>query len=408
MTRARLVWPALLAMVVAATGATSSAQRAGSGGLSATVPFVLDHGRMTIEVEFRRSDGGVRRARAWVDTGGTSLVLAEPLARDLGLDVSALAPGGGERAVSTKSTAPPMRVGGVSLDTEGLAVQLFPARVARPGVQAECTLPARALRYLHVVFDYQARQLTVARPGGLKPRGTLVPCRVNPETGLFMIDVEIEGQTVALGVDTGSAGTWVTDTLTTRWLGRHAEWPQATGAAGSTNFFGFDLETRGVLLRLPGLAIGGLRVTDAAVLGLDQGLFDWSSKKSAGPAAGFLGANVLSRFRLEVDFPGQKTYWQTGPAAPRVADLDIVGLTLRAASDGAFIVAGVVTKNGQLTVPGVLAGDTLLRVDALEASGAPMGAVIQALRGAPGDVRTLVLRRAGRQVTVRARVAQLP
>lgn len=109
-----------------------------------------------------------------------------------------------------------------------------------------------------------------------------------------------------------------------------------------------------------------------------------------------------------MDFPGQKTYWQAGPAARRVADLDIVGLTLRAASDGAFIVAGVVTKNGQSTVPGVLAGDTLLRVDALEATGAPMGTVIRALRGAPGDVRTLVLRRAGRQITVRARVAQLP
>jgi predicted aspartyl protease len=398
---------AVLAMVVAATGATPSAQRAGSGGLSATVPFVLDHGRMTIEVEFRRSDGGVRRARAWVDTGGTALVLAEPLARDLGLDVPALPPSGGERAVSTKSLAPPMRVGGVSLDTEGLAVQVFPARVSRPGVQAESTLPARALRHLHVVFDYQARQLTVARPGVLKPRGTLVPCRVNTETGLFMIDVEIEGQTVALGVDTGSAGTWVTDTLTTRWLARHVEWSQATGAAGSTNFFGFDVETRGVLLRLPGLNVGGWRVTDAAVLGLDQSLFDWYSRKSAGPAAGFLGANVLARFRIEVDLPGQKTYWQAGPA-PRAADLDIVGLTLRAESDGSFAVAGVVTKNGQSTVPGVLAGDTLLRVDALEATGAPMGAVAQALRGAPGDVRTLVLRRAGRQVTVRARVAQLP
>jgi len=298
-------------------------------------------------------------------------------------------------------------VGGVPLDTAGLAVQVFPARVARPGVQAESTLPARALRTLHVVFDYPAMRLTVARPGVLTPRGTLVPCRVNPDTGLFMIDVEIEGQTVALGVDNGSAGTWVTDAQTRTWLTRHAEWPQAVGAVGSANFFGFDFETRGVLLRLPALAIGGLRVTNATVLGLDQSMFDWYSRKSAGPVAGFLGANVIAGFRLEVDVPGRKTYWLAGPARPG-ADLDIVGLTLRAASDGSFAVAGVVSRNGQPTVPGVLAGDKLLRVDALDATKATMGAVIGALRGKPGTMRTLVIERAGKQVTVRALVVHLP
>jgi len=396
-----------LAMLVAAAGTVAWAQMAGTDPASATVPFVLDHNRMTIEVEFQRPDGSVRRARAWVDTGGTSLVLAEPLARDLGLDLPALPPGGGEHSVAIASPAPPARVGGVALDTAGLAVQVFPARVSRPGVKAESTLPARALRRLHVVFDYPAKRLTLASPGVLTPRGTLVPCRVNPDTGLFMIDVAMEGQTLALGVDTGSAGTWVTDALTKSWLTRHADWPHAIGAAGSANFFGFDLETRGVLLRLPALAIGGLRVADTTILGLDQSMFDWYSKKSAGPVVGFLGANVLAGFRLEVDFPGQKTYWLGGPARP-VADLDIVGLTLRAAADGSFAVAGIVSRDGQPTVPGALAGDTLLQVDALDATTATMGAVIDALRGTPGAVRTLVLERAGRRVTVRAQVVHLP
>ena len=47
------------------------------------------------------------------------------------------------------------------------------------------------------------------------------------------------------------------------------------------------------------------RYRDVAVLGLPQGLFDWYSKKSAGAVVGFLGANVIARFRLEVDFPGR-------------------------------------------------------------------------------------------------------
>lgn len=393
----------LVGVVVLAWASTAF----GADRSSATVPFVLDHNRMTVEVEFQRPDGSARRARAWVDTGGTALVLAGPLARDLGLDLSALAPGGGDRPVTSGSPAPRVSVGGLSLDTAGLAVQVFPARVARPGVQAEATLPARALSRLHVVFDYPARRLTLARPGVLTPRGTSVPCRVNPDNGLFMIDVEIEGETLGLGVDTGAAGTWMTDALTKTWLTRHADWPQALGAAGSANFFGFGFETQGILLRLPILAIGRLAVREVAVLGLGQGLFDWYSKKSAGRVAGFLGANVLAGFRLEVDFPGRKTYWLAGPARS-APDLDIVGLTLRADSDGSFSVAGVVSRNGQPTIAGVAVGDRLLRVDALDATAATMGAVIDALRGTPGAERTIVLERSGTQVTVRARVVRLP
>jgi hypothetical protein len=288
-----------------------------------------------------------------------------------------------------------------------MTVSVHPGRFARPGVQAECTLPPRCLRRLHVVFDYPARRLSVTRPGALTPRGTAVPCRVNPETGLFMVEATIDGQTVALGVDTGSAGTWVSDTLTAAWLARHPGAPQARGAAGSTNFFGFDFETRGTLLRLPALAIGSVSARDVAVLGLDQDLFDWYSKKSAGAVVGFVGAELIARFRLEVDFPNQMTWWQAGPP-PAGHDLDIVGLTLRAEGNGSFTIAGVVSRDGQPMVPGVEPGDRLLRVDALDATNAPMGAVIDALRGAPGEVRTLLVERAGRQIAIQAPIVRLP
>ena len=202
------------------------------------------------------------------------------------------------------------------LDSEGMKLSVRSGRFAIPGVQAECVLPARCLRRLHVVFDYPARQLTVARPGVLTPVGTAVPCRVNPETGLFLVEATIDGDKVALGVDTGSAGTWLSDKLTAAWLARHPDRPRAVGAAGSTNFFGFPFETEGALISLPALAIGPVPVAgEVAVLGLDQGLFDWYSKKSAAPVAGFVGADLIARFRLEIDFPGQMTWWQSGTAS---------------------------------------------------------------------------------------------
>lgn len=378
-----------------------------SGPSSATVPMALDHQRLTVDLELRRPDGSWRKARAWVDTGGTAVIANEALARELGADLSSMPPGGGH-SFATETPVPALRLGGVPLDGAGMKLSVHPGRFVRPGVQAECVLPPRCLRRLHVVFDYPARRLTVAPPGTLAPRGTAVPCRVNPETGLFMIEATLDGEKAALGVDTGSAGTWVSDKLTAAWLARHPAWPRAVGAAGSTNFFGFPFEAQGTLLCLPSLAIGPLAVgQEIAVLGLDQGMFDWYSQKSAMPVAGFFGADLIARFRLEVDFPGQMTWWLPAPA-PAHRDLDIVGLTLRAESDGAFTVAGVVSRGGRPLVPGVEPGDKLLKVGALDAVNAPMGVVIDALRGRPGEQRVLVLERRGETITVKAAVTRLP
>jgi hypothetical protein len=385
---------------------TLASASVGTQAPSSAVPFALDHNRMTVEVEFPHPAGGVRKARAWMDTGGTDLLVSESLARDLGIEVPAFK--GADQSVASPSRAPVMRVGGVALDTEGMTVAVRAGRMALPGVLAECAIAPRCLRRLHVVFDYPARRLTLARPGALKPEGTSVPCRVNPETGLVLIETVVDGQRLALGVDTGSAGTWVSDTLTAAWLVRHSDWPYATGAAGSTNFFGFPFETRGTLMKLPAIAIGaGMPVRDVAVLGLPQGLFDWYSRKSAGTVVGFLGADFIARFRLEIDFPSQMTWWQQGPVRA-TRDLDIVGLTVRPESDGSFTVAGVVSRNGRPMVEGVEPNDKLLRVDALDVTNVPMGAVIDALRGAPGVTRTLLLERAGRRLTVQAAVVRLP
>jgi predicted aspartyl protease len=372
---------------------------------SGTVPITLDHNRMTVEVEFVRPDGSVRQARAWVDTGSPDLTLAEPLARDLGLDVSGLA--AGARAVVAASPALAVRLGGLPLAVAGVRVCVVAGAVVLPGVVAEATLPASLFRNDHVVFDYPARRLTVARPGVLAPRGVGLACRVNAETGLFMIAATVEGDTVQFGVDTGSAGTWVSSLLTAKWQGRHPNWPQATGAAGSANFFGFPFETEGVLMRLPELEFGGLRVREVGLLGLDQSLFDWYSQKSAAPVVGFLGANVLWSFRLEIDFPSRMSYWEmSAPVDPR--DFDIVGLTLRPEADGGFTVAGVVNVAGRPAVDGVAAGDRLIRVDELEVANAAMGDVVNALRGEPGSTRALVIERGGERLSVVAGILRLP
>jgi hypothetical protein len=272
----------------------------------------------------------------------------------------------------------------------------------RPGLLAEAQLPASLIRREHVVFDYPARRLTLAKPGLLKPRGVPIPCRVNPETGLFLIEAVVDGETVPLGVDNGSSYTWVSDSLTAALKERHPDWPAAVGAVGAANFFGFDFETAGMLMRLPELRIGPLSAPGVGILGLDQSLFDWYSKKSAGTVRGFIGANVLKGFRLEIDFPNRTTYWEAAPSADPF-DLDIVGLTLRPETDGGYAVAGVAVKDGRPAVEGIRPGDRLVRVDSTDAAGASMGKIVDALRGTPGTTRTLVIERGGERIVVKAK-----
>jgi predicted aspartyl protease len=374
---------------------------------SITIPFTLDHNRMFVSVEFVTPGGKVRTARAWVDTGSEVLTLSEPLARELGLDLSGLKEGGAGHSVESSSPAPRMRLDGMPLDVAGIKVRVSPGAGLRPGVAADATLPASALMHDQVVLDYPARRLTVARPGTLKPRGAVVPCRVNARTGLFEIAAVLDGETVKMGVDTGSSGTWISEEITAAWRTRHPAWPHATGAAGSANFWGLPFETRGTLMRLSELRIGPLHASDVAVLGLPQDLFDWYSKKSACPVVGFIGANVLRGFRIEIDFPNGMTYWEAGRNSGS-GDLDIVGLTLRPETGGGFTIAGVIARDGKPIVDGVRPGDTLLRVGSLDTSGAPMGAVEDALRGKPGEARTLVVERDGRRISVNAAVVRLP
>jgi hypothetical protein len=226
-------------------------------------------------------------------------MLAAPLAAELGLE-----------------QPPRLSLRGFVLDAEGITVKVQPGPAVLAGVRAEATLPASLLRRGQVVFDYPASTLTIARAGALTPRGVPIPCRVNPETGLFMVATLIDGDTLWMGVDNGSAGTWVSSALTTTWQARHPDWPSATGSAGSTNFFGFPFETQGTLLRLPAVGLDGLTAREVPVLGIDPPILEWYSRKSVGP--------------------------MTAPG-----DLDIVGLTLHPEAEGGYRIAGVVARAGE-------------------------------------------------------------
>lgn len=227
------------------------------------------------------------------------------------------------------------------------------------------------------------------------------------------MDAIIAGDSVSLALDNGASYSFISDELLERLSRGHEDWPHATGAAGCANIWGWwPGEGEWTVTRLPEIRWGAARLTDVAVVGLTRfgpdgpAVGDWYSRKTARRVEGFLGPNAFEAFRMCIDYPDSAVYFEkTGE--PDAHDLDLVGLTVRLVSDGRYQVIGIVKRNGKPVVEGVEPGDMLLRVGDLDTAGRTMGTVVDALRGQPGDARTLTLERDGRTFTVEARVERL-
>jgi hypothetical protein len=366
---------------------------------SITVPFVLDHNRMLVEAEIQRPDGTWRKVRLWVDTGSPDFFIGEPLARDLGIDLSTA-------TGNFELPAPPkVRIAGMSLKFEGVRSTVkFQPFWLFSATHNDGNLPATVLRNYQVVFDYPKSQLTLAQPGSLQPRGVRAPAEVHPQTGIVQIDAVIDGDSLSFALDNGASYSFVSDSIVTTLAAKHADWPSITGALGCANMWGWwpsDEQTLPVL-RLPEIVWGTTSLKGVAVVGV-PGLGEWYSRKTASPVDGFLGPNAFKPFRVEIDYVGSAVYFEKGSEFD-LHDQDLVGLTLRPEADSGFSVIGVAQKGGKPVVEGVEPGDRLLQVGDLEVQGVTMGTVIDALRGQPGDNRTLIFLRGGARFTVKAKV----
>jgi hypothetical protein len=183
----------LLLAALALSAAGVCAAEGGRGKV--TLPLRLDHNRILVEVQFQRKDGTLRKATAWVDSGGPSLILGGPLAQELGIEWDAAAAAEQDAQVDT---SPPkgMRLGDLPLPLDGITCTVYP-HLAHPfaGVPAEARLPSAVMSRFDVLFDYPGRNMTLAEPGTIRFKGTRVPCLVEPKTGIVQVDVNVGGET---------------------------------------------------------------------------------------------------------------------------------------------------------------------------------------------------------------------
>jgi len=366
---------------------------------SVTVPFLMDHNRVFVDLEFAGDGGPGRTVRALVDSGaGADLVVARPLIDGLHLD---------------EAKHIHIRLGGMALvfDENKLSMAGLPGDTTLNGEhRIEASLPSTILQNYDVVLDYAKRTLTLAPPRSLRHQGTRVPCRVNPETGMLSVHMKIAGENYPVAIDNGSAYSWFSKPVVGAWIEKNPDWLRGTGAVGDANMNGASDEATAVIARAPELLLGTLRLQQIGFAGFQntvdtdhEDMFAWYSKKTPEPVIGWIGGNVLKSFRLELDYADNATYWlPEAPLDPH--DLDQVPITINPELDGSFTVIGIAERKGQKLMDGVEPGDKLIQAGELKTSGATFGQVLEALHGKPGETCILVLDRAGRPVRVSATV----
>lgn len=381
-----------------------------------TVPMTLDHNRMLVNAEIQRKDGTWRNVRLWVDTGSPGFWISPALARDLGVDLSWIEHSA-MASFDRELPSPPsdsIRIGNLELDFNGVVSRvMFEPDWLFMTMHCDGNLPSTVLQKYRVVFDYPRKELSLALPGTHAPRGSKVLASIDTSSGIIQIDATIDGQPLSFALGNGASYSFVSADIVNKLAADHPQWPVSTGAVGCANIWGWwPGESTRPIIRIPEIDWGGVKLEQVALAGLPDffgghSIGAWYSKKTARPVDGFLGPNAFKSFRVEIDYPNNALYFEKG-AELDTHDLDIVGLTLQPQSDSSYVIIGVAEKNGVSAAPAVQPEDVLLRIDSLECHGATMGTVEDALRGTPGETRTLVLERDGEQVTVKAEVQRFP
>ncbi|HKF50758.1 MAG TPA: aspartyl protease family protein, partial [Candidatus Acidoferrales bacterium] len=275
-----------------------------------------------------------------------------------------------------------------------------------PGSGAEGFLPARVLRKYQVVFDYPGRQFTMAQPGTLKPRGVPVPSPIAEKSGFPRVELTVDGQKYDFLLDTGAAYTMVSQTLIDKWQTAHPDWPRCDGAVGPANMIGGAFDAKAEMLRVPEMQWGTFDLPRVGVVSRPAGTFEkWMSGMMTAPIVGSIAGNLLRAFRVEIDYPHGVTYLEREADASQEA-LAAVGVVIGARPDGGYMIGGVTQCRGKNGIEGVQPNDRLVSINNWIVKGS-LADVLEELQGKPGEAKTLVIERDGKEITLKTAVSLL-
>jgi hypothetical protein len=371
-----------------------------------TVPMSVEGNVPIVTLHFKRPNGGTRTARFLFDSGGGAIILDERLASDLGLRTEGPElsdDGQSYRAVKV----PAARVGGMPLDLSGSKafVHLGTASFTNRD-KVEGMLPGKVLEHYQVILDYPKQLWSIGNPGTLAHRGERLSAPYLASSGHPRIEVSIGGATFGLLLDTGAEVTLFREDLLRGWSREHPDWPRGSGAVGPANMGGGADDGHLLLLRIPAFQVGSFTVAQVAVVSRPDQTYSATSYETPAAIVGALGGNVLSQFRIEIDYPEQLLFLEPSGKIP-ANDFDTVGLMLDTNGAGELVVRAVSSSASSITHQNVLAGDVILQIG--NASKAPytLTKAARALSGAVGERKQLRILRKGQPMTVTVTVSRI-
>jgi hypothetical protein len=357
-----------------------------------------------VTLTFRRPNGSVRKARFIFDSGGGAIILNEGLATDIGLKPEG--PAISEEGQQYRSVDVPMvLIGGMPLDvrTSQAFVHLGPTSFTNRD-SVEGLLPGKALERYQVVLDYPRQQLSVGAPGSIPHRGEELDCPYIAFSGHPRVDVEIEGASYGFLLDTGTKLTLVREDLLQRWSKEHPDWPSSTGAVGPANVDGAP--DGDFLLRIPGFQLGSFTAKSIVVASRPNGTFSTTSYETPAVIVGALGGNVLSRFRIEIDYPEQLLFLEPSTTG-QSHDFDTVGLVLTTNSMGQLVVRAVSPSASPATRQNILPGDIVVQIGGSGRVPFTLTMAASALSGVVGERKHLRILRQGKPMSVTVVVSRI-
>jgi hypothetical protein len=408
-----------------------------------SVPLELSGSRLFVDVSLR-GPKGTGRFRFQVDTGGSTpgLSLARSAADALGF----------ARAQGADALPRIIAIGGREITVpEGVTwVVLDDATSPRGSFTTRRTyslgqIGAGFLGRFLVCIDPAQRRLGLADPEDTE---------IDPhDPSALPILVEPLGQTRALvpfvhvllearGAYSGSYGMLLDTGATTSMLEKgeldrqsksNPEWPRIKGAAGDADMLGGQwpeglLRASALYIASPGLEQwresppsreeweqfpklhSPVEAGPALFVERPQGSFRkmFGEVGYAGGPHGALGNDVLSRFRMMIDYRGARLWLKPEAAPPAIsASMERVGLALSFGADGCPVVRQVTDTNDAETRTKLRAGDTLLSVDGETVCQAWHHQIAEKLAGRPGERKQIELRRGAQKLVVDVPIVDL-
>jgi predicted aspartyl protease len=344
-----------------------------------------------------------------LDTGASDIsTLDERIAGDLGLTLvpgTTIAGAGPERVRMHELGQIRLSLPGMELT--GFRVITIPLKRMEPywGRKKDGLIGGNVLGRLVTQIDYDNHRITFHDPGSFAASGTgrVIPLTVEANTLFVNAKVVLEGAEGAIEglflLDTGVRMTFFNTPFTTK----HGLIRSARRTVENIAGFGIGGASWGVMGRVASIRIGDMTVERPTV----QFSTETKGVAASGGFDGVIGADILSRFHVTLDYQRREMILQQGESFSQPFEYDMSGLYLISGGEAndAFTVENVI-KDSPAARAGAAKGDLLVSVDDRPASSFTLETLKRFLRQEGRSV-TLRVNRAGQALDLSFRLERL-